>query len=213
MALSPSSLMISPIRLSAPTRINSYIAAPDMLSAMTTGPETLRTYLYKQPFRLKYNDGACTAGISCEHGWARGTERASCAQTRLSSRTSLDLSPWRGDLQDRRVTDLKVPSRTHVAPSDMEKPICFSATTILTSNVIRNGDEAGEMLQTIRRGQKKLLTIDFRISLLFLRSSSSKQCRQSLYLLGRAAAAIFAKQCIYDVEMSDLLGGTLLAPK
>lgn len=44
-ALSPSSLMISPIRLSAPTRMSSYMAAPDMLSAMTTGPDTLRTYL------------------------------------------------------------------------------------------------------------------------------------------------------------------------
>lgn len=45
-ALSPSSLMISPIKLSAPTRISSYIAAPDMLSAITTGPDTFRTYLY-----------------------------------------------------------------------------------------------------------------------------------------------------------------------
>jgi hypothetical protein len=44
-ALSFSSLMISPIRRSFPTRMSSYIAAPPMLSAMTTGPETFRMYL------------------------------------------------------------------------------------------------------------------------------------------------------------------------
>ena len=44
-ALSPSRRMISPISRSAPTRMSSYMAAPAMLSAMTTGPETLRMYL------------------------------------------------------------------------------------------------------------------------------------------------------------------------
>ena len=47
-ALSPSSRMISPISLSAPTRMSSYMAAPAMLSATTTGPDTLRTYLQVQ---------------------------------------------------------------------------------------------------------------------------------------------------------------------
>lgn len=58
-AVSPSSLMFSPIRLSAPTRTNSCIAAPDMLSAMTTGPDTLRTYLHKQSFRLRHSYVCC----------------------------------------------------------------------------------------------------------------------------------------------------------
>lgn len=44
-AVSPSKRMISPIRESAPTRTSSYIALPDMWSATTTGPETLRIYL------------------------------------------------------------------------------------------------------------------------------------------------------------------------
>lgn len=44
-AVSPSSRMISPIRESLPTRTSSYIALPDMWSATTTGPETLRMYL------------------------------------------------------------------------------------------------------------------------------------------------------------------------
>ena len=39
-AESPSNRMISPIRLSCPTRTSSYIAAPAMPSAMTTGPDT-----------------------------------------------------------------------------------------------------------------------------------------------------------------------------
>lgn len=39
-AESPSRRMISPIRLSCPTRTNSYIAAPPMPSATTTGPDT-----------------------------------------------------------------------------------------------------------------------------------------------------------------------------
>lgn len=42
-AESPSNLMISPIRLSWPTRTSSYIAAPPIPSATTTGPETYRS--------------------------------------------------------------------------------------------------------------------------------------------------------------------------
>ncbi len=63
-ALSPSSLMISPIRLSAPTRISSYMAAPDMLSAMTTGPDTLRTYLQGNSALLSNMQRACIHGFS-----------------------------------------------------------------------------------------------------------------------------------------------------
>lgn len=39
-AESPSRRIISPMRLSRPTRTNSYIAAPFMPSATTTGPDT-----------------------------------------------------------------------------------------------------------------------------------------------------------------------------
>ena len=42
-AESPSRRMISPMRLSLPTRTNSYIAAPAIPSATTTGPETCIT--------------------------------------------------------------------------------------------------------------------------------------------------------------------------
>lgn len=63
-ALSPSSLMISPIRLSAPTRISSYMAAPDMLSAMTTGPDTLRTYLQGSGAPLSNMQRACIHGFA-----------------------------------------------------------------------------------------------------------------------------------------------------
>ncbi len=63
-ALSPSSLMISPIRLSAPTRMSSYMAAPDMLSAMTTGPDTLRTYLQGSSALFSILQRACIHGFS-----------------------------------------------------------------------------------------------------------------------------------------------------
>lgn len=56
-ALLPSSLMISPIKLSKPTRISSYIAAPAMLSATTTGPETRRTKLRARKFATDYGLG------------------------------------------------------------------------------------------------------------------------------------------------------------
>lgn len=39
-AESPSSLIISPMRLSCPTRTSSYMAAPPIPSATTTGPDT-----------------------------------------------------------------------------------------------------------------------------------------------------------------------------
>ena len=46
-AESPSNRMISPIRLSCPTRTSSYIAAPAMPSAMTTGPDTCQIIFCK----------------------------------------------------------------------------------------------------------------------------------------------------------------------
>lgn len=46
-ALFPSRRIISPMSLSWPTRINSYMAAPPMLSATTTGPDTFLTYLQR----------------------------------------------------------------------------------------------------------------------------------------------------------------------
>ena len=42
--MSPSSLMISPTSFMYPTRTSSYIAAPDMFSAMTSGPDTRWMY-------------------------------------------------------------------------------------------------------------------------------------------------------------------------
>ena len=42
-AMSPSRRIISPTSLVWPTRTSSYIAAPDILSAITTGPETEKT--------------------------------------------------------------------------------------------------------------------------------------------------------------------------
>ena len=51
-ALLPSSRMISPISLSCPTLMSSYIAAPPMLSATTTGPDTFRTYLLRNRQRM-----------------------------------------------------------------------------------------------------------------------------------------------------------------
>ena len=44
-AVSASRRMISPMRRSAPTRMSSYMAAPAMFSATTTGPDTLRMRL------------------------------------------------------------------------------------------------------------------------------------------------------------------------
>ena len=42
--MSPSSLMISPTSSSCPTLTSSYIADPDIFSAVTTGPDTPNTY-------------------------------------------------------------------------------------------------------------------------------------------------------------------------
>ena len=114
-ALSPSSLMISPIRLSAPTRMSSYIAAPDMLSAMTTGPDTLRTYLRRGRDMLSSKQQgmhmALRAGIqgvkaeSCGKSFLKTlcTGRTCTAhRTRLSSPTSSDPLPSCRGYHDRR---------------------------------------------------------------------------------------------------------------
>ena len=42
-AMSPSSLMISPTSSWYPTLTSSYMALPDMCSAVTTGPDTANT--------------------------------------------------------------------------------------------------------------------------------------------------------------------------
>ena len=42
-AVSPSNRMISPMSLSAPTLQSSYMAAPNIFSPMTTGPDTFKT--------------------------------------------------------------------------------------------------------------------------------------------------------------------------
>lgn len=62
---------------------------------------------------------ACTAEQLVNLG-GKITEWAIDAHTRLSFRTFWDPSPWRGDLTDGSITDLKKLLCRHVEPSDQQ---------------------------------------------------------------------------------------------